>query len=260
MTGCGYLWSERVLTEDSASPASCRTVRGRRSKEYFSLTNLLIPGDMVHALRIPDVAVTTGQPGGVWCDRTWGLMRWSVRYVVRLPFDARAAARLRKRAVLNRVYAVFLPADVLAGSLFWYFLGHGPALGLLPVVMNVALFVLAVLDARWNASPKPSRTGRGDLYLPDLPPAVAQLWLESNPAVQTVDRKPTYRRWPPWVYAGGALVCTAITFGMVKWLFSGADIPMGILFLLPTLVVAALILTYMALPTGHTPLNSARDR
>jgi hypothetical protein len=42
---------------------------------------------------------------------------------------------------------------------------------------------------------------------------------------------------------------------MVTWLFSGVDIPLAILFVLPALVVAALTLAYLALPTGHLRLN-----
>lgn len=220
------------------------------------MTNLLIPADMVRSLQIPDVTVSTGEPGGVCCDRTWGLTRWSRRYVVRLPYDVRAAATLRKRAVLNRVYAVFLPAFVLAVSWFWFRLNQDPAPRPWPLVMNVGLIALSVLDGRWNASPKPSRTRRGDLYLLALPPAVAHLWLESNPGVQAVDREPTYRRWPPWVYAAGAFLCAAGAFGLLGWVFSGDEVPGPVLFVLPVVVGAGLGLAYLALPTGHTRLRS----
>ncbi|WP_030443650.1 hypothetical protein [Actinoplanes subtropicus] len=219
------------------------------------MTNLLIPADMVGVLRIPDVAVSTGEHGGVWCDRTWGRWRWSRRYVVRLPYDTAAAARLRKRAVLTRFNAVFGAGYILvvAWDLFrpdrsrWSFPW--------PLAMLAGLVVLSFLGDRWNAAPIPSRTGRGDLYLPGLPPAVAQLWLECNPRVRAVDRKPTYRRWPPWAYIAGAVLCVVIAFGLLEWLFSGADVPVEILFVLPALALTALSLAYLALPTGHRRLS-----
>jgi hypothetical protein len=221
------------------------------------LTNLLIPADVVSLLRIPDVAVSTGEPGGVWCDRTWGRWRLSRRHVVRLPYDVAAAAKLRKRAVSTRVYAIFLPAYLLFVAWNLSRPEQERSSSPWPMIMSVGLFALSVLDSRWNVAPVPSRTGRGDLYLPGLPPAVAQLWLESNPGVQAVDREPTYRRWPPRVYAAGALLCAAIAVGLVVWLFSGVDVSLAILFVLPALVIAALTLAYRTLPTGHTRLNGA---
>lgn len=221
------------------------------------MTNLLIPADLVSLLRIPDVAVSTGEPGGVWCDRTWGRWILSRRDVLRLPYDAAAAAKLRKHAVLTRVYVIFVVADVLV--LAWRLSRPEEQrwASPWPMIMNAGLIVLSTLNLRWNVAPAPSRTRRGDLYLPGLPPAAAQLWLESNPGVQAVDREPTYRRWPPWVYAGGALLCAAIAVGLVKWLFSGFDVPLAPLFASPAFVVAALTLAYLALPTGHTRLNRA---
>ena len=123
--------------------------------------------------------------------------------------------------------------------------------------MNVGLLMLLALQSQWKVASRPSRTRRGDLYLPGLPPAVAQLWVESNPGVQAVDREPTYRRWPPWVYAAGAVLCVAIAAGMVMWMFSGVDVPVEILFVAPVLLCAALCLAYLALPTGHTRLDGA---
>jgi len=126
-----------------------------------------------------------------------------------------------------------------------------------PLVMPASLIVPSFLRDRWNAAPIPSRTGRGDLYLPGMPPAVAQLWLERNPGVRAVDREPTYRRWPPRVYVAGPLLCAVIAFGLLEWLFSGADVPVEILFVLPSLAVAALTLACLALPTGHSRLTNA---
>jgi hypothetical protein len=219
------------------------------------LTNLLIPADLVSLLRIPDAAVSTGEPGGVWCDRTWGRWILSRRHVLRLPYDAAAAAKLRKHAVLTRVYVISAVADLLV--LAWRFSRPEQERWSTPwpIIVDAGPILLSILNLRWNVAPAPSRTGRGELYLPGLPPAVAQLWLESNPGVQAVDRAPTYRRWPPWVYAGGALLCTAIAVGLAKWLFSGSEVPLAPLFALPAFVVAALTLTYLALPTGHNRLN-----
>jgi hypothetical protein len=221
------------------------------------LTNLLIPADLVSELRIPDVAVSSGEPGGVWCDRSWGRWILSRRYVLRLPYDAVAAAKLRKLAVLNRVYVLFAIADLTV--LAWRFTTpeqqrwSSPW----PMIMNASVAALLILKVRWNVAPEPSRTRRGDLYLPGLPPAVAQLWLQSNPAAQVVDRKPAYRRWPPWVYAGGALLSAALTIGLARCLFSGRDVPLVPLLALPAVVAAALTLAYLALPTGHSRLSSA---
>jgi len=219
------------------------------------LTNLLIPAGLVSSLRIPDVAVSTGELGGVWRDRTWGRWRWSRRHIVRLPYDPVAAAKLRKYAVLSRVNKVFLPVYLVGLAWYWHRVDQARSPFPRAAIIIAASLLLSILGERWNAAPIPSRTGRGDLYLPGLPPAVAQLWLESNPGVQAVDRKPTYRRWSPWVYAAGSLLCAAIAAGLVGWMFSGADVPLPILFVLPAVIVAAVVLAYLALPTGHIRLN-----
>lgn len=219
------------------------------------MTNLLIPAGLVSSLRIPEVAISTGEPGGVWCDRSWGRWRWSRRrYVVRLPYDPAAAAKLRKHAVLSRVNSVFLPVYLVGLAWWWFPVDRARSLFPYASIMIAALVVLSILGDRWNAAPIPSRTARGDLYLPDLPPAVAQLWVEGNPGVQAVDRKPTYRRWAPWVYATASLLC-AITAGLLIWLSSVTDVPVTIAFVLPALLVAAVVLAYLALPTGHTRLH-----
>ena len=231
--------------------------RACSSSQRMPLTNLLIPADMVSALRIPDAAVSTGEHGGVWCDRTWGRWRWSHRYVIRLPYDPAAAARLRKHAVLTHAYAVFWPAYLLVVAWDVFRPDWGRWSFPWPLVMIAGLIALSFLSDRWNAAPIPSRTGRGDLYLPSLPPAVARLWLASNPGVRAVDRKPTYRRWPARVYVAGALLCAGIAFGLLAWLFSGADVPVELLFVAPALVAAALTQAYLALPTGNSRLNDA---
>src|SRR3982751_175818 len=123
--------------------------------------NLLVPADLVSALHIPDLAVTNGEPGGIWCGRRYGGTRWSRRYVVRLPYDRVAAAKLRKSTVLDFVRLVFLPLYLWAVLWSWHSSsGRTPW----PFFAAGGLIVLAVLEGRWRVGPELSRTGRGDLY------------------------------------------------------------------------------------------------
>ncbi|MEU7614385.1 hypothetical protein [Micromonospora sp. NPDC049204] len=84
-----------------------------------------------------------------------------------------------------------------------------------------------------------------DLYLPALPLAVAQLCLQCNPGVQAVDHELTRWRWSPWVCATRALLCVAITAGILKWQFSGLGVPMPPLIALRALIGAAMTLAYL---------------
>jgi hypothetical protein len=217
------------------------------------LVNLLIPADVVPRLRIPDLAVTTGEPGVFWCDRPWGRFRWSRRHVVRLPYDAVSAGKLRKRARLDRLHRVFLVAYLVPAVLVLF--DVRPDLAGWGFAASAVMVAVSLLDAHWDAAPKPSRTGRGDLYLPGLPPAVAQRWIEANPGVRQVDRMPTYRRYRPRVYVTAAVTCALAAGAIVVLLFDGADFPLLLLYVPPILAGSALVLAYRALPTGHLRLN-----
>jgi hypothetical protein len=210
------------------------------------LANLLVPAELVASLRIPDLTVSTGEPGGVWCPRPWGRLRWSRRYVIPLPYDPASAAKLRKQAVLDRVQQVFSPV-YLAIMLWFSFRPTNRAS--LPLFAAGALIVFALLESRWKVGPRIARTGRGDLYVPDLPPAVARRWLDDNPGVRRVKRKPTYRRWPSWAYVTAALVCVAGAAEANRYTSTGAS-------LLMVLALAGIVtFAYLALPTGHTRLD-----
>jgi hypothetical protein len=50
-----------------------------------------------------------------------------------------------------------------------------------------------VFDARWDVTPRPSRTGNRELYLAKLPDEVAGRWIAANPPVQAVAAAPVYR-------------------------------------------------------------------
>jgi len=209
------------------------------------LTNLLIPADLTSTLQVPDLTVSTGEPGGVWCAGSWGVLYWSRRYVVRLPYDPVAAAKLRKLAVLHRISLALLPV-YLSGMWVWL-RPIDPRLG--PVALCVLILVVAALRGRWQVNQIPSRTGRGDMYLPALPPEVAYRWLETNPGIRAVGRKPTYRRWPAWVYAAGSVVCAVGTIATARWLvIGGFDVA-------PAMMFGSLVLAYLALPTGQTRLH-----
>lgn len=210
------------------------------------MTNLLVPAALVPSLRIPDLTMSTGEPGGVWCERSWGTLRWSRRHVMRLPYDQASAAKLRKSAVLDRVQQVYLPV-YLAAVLWFYF--SPPSRTPLPIVTAVILVALTLLERRWKVGPALSRTGRGDLFLADLSPAVAQRWLYDNPGVRMVDRKPAYRRWPPWAYAIASLACVAGVGGANQVTSRGADLVMLLA------LVGIVTFAYLALPTGHTRLT-----
>jgi hypothetical protein len=217
------------------------------------LVNVLVPAALVPSLRIPDLAVTTGTPDVVWCERSCSPVRWSRRHIVHLPYDPAAAARLRKHARLGPVYTVVV-ATYLLLAILWFVYHVRPSIA--PLGLSGAMFVLSILNMWWDAPPKPVRTGVGDLYLPNLPAAVAQQWIERNPGVRAVDRMPTYRRYRPRVYVVAAVVCmlaAIVTGGIVV---DGADRPIELGFLPLAGLVAAATLTYLALPTGHTRLGN----
>ncbi|MGX6603180.1 hypothetical protein ACWKSP_13720 [Micromonosporaceae bacterium Da 78-11] len=210
------------------------------------MTNLLIPADAVPGLRIPELAVTTGGPDVVWCDRTWGRWRWS-RQRVRLPYDPASAARLRKGAWLLRLDVVVMPTYVVVGVLWLSdVLPAGWGLGAI-----AGRSALTVLEGWWTAKPDPTRTGRGDLYLPDLPAAVAERWIEANPGVRAVDRIPVHRRFRPRVYVLSALGCVLAAAGLVAPLAAAPDLVIVWLFLMVVLAGCAVGLLYRALPTGY---------
>jgi hypothetical protein len=222
------------------------------SSRENDVTNVLVPTAVIASLRIPALTVTTGTTDVIWCDRSWGRFRWSRRHRLRLPYDPTAAAKLRKRARLDALYAVLLLAALLQPILWfldvrltlpWGLIGSG------------VMFIVSMLDARWDAAPKPVRCGNGDLYLPALPATVAQQWIDANPGVRAVDRMPTYRRHPPWAYAAAALGCTLAAIATAVIVFDGRDHPLELFLAAPALVVAALCLAYRALPTGHIRLG-----
>ena len=216
------------------------------------MVNVLVPAAVVPSLRIPNLALNTGTPNVVWCRRSWSY-RWSRQHVLALPYDPVAAAKLRKRAKLDAVYAVLLLAYCLLAILA--VVDASPSISGWVAIVGVAMAVVSAIDARWDPAPKPVRTGRGDLYIPDLPPPVAQQWIEANPGVRAVDRRPTYRRFAAGVYVAAAMVCMLPAITMVRILFDGADHSLALLFAPPALVVAALSLAYHALPTGHARLR-----
>jgi hypothetical protein len=216
------------------------------------LVNLLVPAAVVPCLRIPGLAVTTGTPDVVWCDRSWNRFGRSRRRIVHLPYDPAAAARLRKRARLDPVYRVVVATHLLLGILWFLHVRPSAALLVLPGVM----IVLSMLDLWWDAPPKPVRTGIGDLYIPDLPSAVARQWIERNPGVRAVDHMPTYRRYRPRVYVIAALACMLAAIATGAIVVDGADHPIELAFAPIAGVVAASILVYRALPTGYTRLGN----
>ncbi len=212
------------------------------------MVNLLIPAAVVATLRIPEMALTTGGMDVVWHDRTWGRMRWSRRSVIRLPYDPAAAAKLRNYDRLNRFHLILPLYAILTG--FWVLHGGPPHswTGLAPSL----LFIIATaLEARWNVTPRPSRTGTGDLYLAGLPDEVAERWIAANPQVQAVAAAPVYRLFRPRAYILGAVVCALTAILAIRTLFDGEDHSLVFLVGPPALIIATFVFAYRAVPTGY---------
>jgi len=225
------------------------------------LTNLLIPAAVVPRLAIPDRAVTTGEPGPVWCDVSWGRTTLSRRHIVRLPYDGRAAARIRRRRRLDRlniVTYILSLAFSLADILYLHRHGVRSTPHWWPTLFPVAALGLSIAAAIARVSQTPLRTARGDLYLPNLPDALAEQWIAANPGVTAVPDKPRYRRFHPAVYLVGALACLLGAGRILALLSSGADLATIFVLALPVLVIAAVVLAILAVPGGHTRLH--RDK
>ncbi len=211
------------------------------------MVNLLIPAALVPRLLIPQLALTTGSPDVIWHDRRWG-WRWNHRKVIRLPYDRADAAKLRRFDWLTWFSLVLLIAVSIEG--IWW-LVNGMTVSWLRLVTPFVMLGVAELDRRWDVAPRPASTGNGDLYLAELPDAVAEQWISANPQMHIVSAAPVYRLFRPRVYVFGAVVCALTAVLAVRTMFDGKDHPLILMAAAPALIIAACVLAYRAIPTGY---------
>jgi hypothetical protein len=119
------------------------------------------------------------------------------------------------------------------------------------LALSLLFIVATAFEARWDVTPRPSRTGNGDLYLAGLPDEVAERWIAANPQVQVVAAAPVYRLFRPRVYIVGAVVCALTAILAIRTLFDGEDHSLVFLVGPPALIIATFVFAYRAVPTGY---------
>ncbi|WP_433361764.1 hypothetical protein ACQPZX_29100 [Actinoplanes sp. CA-142083] len=195
-------------------------------------------------LRIPPVALTTGDEQVVWCDRNWGPLRLGGPRI-KLPYDPMSAAKLRRGARFAHVHRVVLLAYViLAVAVIADWMPGGSTW--LPIA-TVVLLLAGFLANRWDVAPRPARTGAGDLYLAGVPEPVALRWTETNSFVRRVERAPVRRH-----FSRRAHLVTAAACGISAIVCAVIASPLGA----GILVVAALVALYRSFPAGYIRFES----
>jgi hypothetical protein len=226
------------------------------------MADVFVPLAVLPALSVPDVAVTDGSPDPVWVDMPLSTgYRYGRTRVVRLPFDARAAAVARRRLRADRFdRAVLTPLSlvlILLGLVMPH-LVEGPPMvwWFLPYALGVAVQLgTAGVLKRWSVAQQPELIGRLGVHLPGLPAEVAQRWVRDNAGVQVVTHRPRWRRFPSRAYRWASASCALA--GVAVWWFGLRDGEFGVLTLLafPALLIGALVLLVKALPIGFVRLD-----
>ncbi|MEU4238223.1 hypothetical protein [Actinoplanes sp. NPDC026619] len=118
---------------------------------------------------------------------------------------------------------------------------------------------LSIPDTSGAAPALPTPIRGGDLFLPGVPAALAAQWIDRNPGVYTVSRRPAVRRYPPHVYPIAAVLAllTAVQAVIVPAVDGVANPPWAWL-LGPALAAAGVTLAYKAIPFAH--VRYARPR
>lgn len=213
-------------------------------------TDLVVPAPLVPDVRMPSLAVTTGEADPEWVDVPMSTWRFRRRPSQRLPLDAASARRARRYVRLAPWSA--LVSLVLLG---WAALSFadlavpGP-----PMVFITVCVALAVVQSAGVGGELPRqvpyRTPPGDLRIPEVPVEVAQQWIEQNPGVIATDEpapRPHSRRF----YAAWSvpLVAAAVGLGVVL-ATNGREDPVLLRILAAVLFFTGVAMAWRMMPRG----------
>jgi hypothetical protein len=212
--------------------------------------NLLIPAGLVGRLDIPPLSLTTGGTDPVWLDAPANPNRLRRKPTIRLPYDVSTATAIR-RGRIYRLPMTGLVGAIVALSLAELVTDHTMPNGV-HLLSSAGLATATFAHVRWLNPVLPTALPGGDLYLKDVPAAVATEWMSRNPGVRTVDRRPVVRRFRPLVYsAGAAAVLVAAAQIIILLANDGVDDPLGAWLAAPALALAAATLAYKSARRPH---------
>ncbi|GIF20897.1 hypothetical protein BJ973_001197 [Actinoplanes tereljensis] len=222
--------------------------------------DLVVPAHLVAGLRIPALAITTGQPDNAWVDvpiSGWAFLR---RPAQRLPLDPRSARRARRYVQLAPwrlpiSLVIFLVLAVVDDRS-----GHTISDAAM-VAVFVPIGVLSRPSLGGQLPPQtPSRDQHGNLRIPNLPITVAQQWMNLNPGVTTTD-KPTPRPYARSFYASwsAGLILAAVTLGLAL-ANDGRENFILLWSAVPVLFVAGCAAALKMIPPGYIHLERGNDQ
>lgn len=204
--------------------------------------NLLVPAEAVPRLSIPDRALSTGAPDPVRVDFRG----------TSLPYDRGTALALRRR----RRVAPFLLAYTILGAAVAVFAPAPPGVHLF---WSSGLVGLSFTQALWHTPTVPSALPGGDLFLRNVPADVAAEWIDRNPGVHLVERRPAVRRFPPRAYPIAAvLLLLAAVQAAIVLAVAVAGEPASLWLLAPALATAGLTAAYKSIPFDHVRFTHSR--
>ncbi|GAA2632173.1 hypothetical protein [Paractinoplanes durhamensis] len=98
----------------------------------------------------------------------------------------------------------------------------------------------------------PAALRGGDLFLRGVPAADAERWIEQNPGVRTVSRRPVVRRYRARDYTVAAVVVLVVAVqAVIVPAVDGVENPMWLWLVGPALFAAGISLAYRSIPFGH---------
>ncbi|GIM95022.1 hypothetical protein [Paractinoplanes toevensis] len=101
-----------------------------------------------------------------------------------------------------------------------------------------------------GARPAPIRGG--DLFVRGVPAAVAEQWIERNPGVHTVSRRPVVRRYPARTYTIAAvLVLIVAVQAVIVPAVGETGNPFWVWLFAPALAATGITLAYKSIPFDH---------
>ncbi|MEU4427909.1 hypothetical protein AB0F81_45425 [Actinoplanes sp. NPDC024001] len=220
--------------------------------------DVIMPVASVPDLRVPPLAVTTGDPRVEWVDMPNGTWAFQLRPTMRIPYDPAGAVRARR-------HLRALPVDLAIRLVFVLimlttFVGEGPFLGLSSDTWLWARLgaIIAVIAwsfplRRWLPEQYPVTQAGRVVRVPHLPCEVAEEWVRLNPeTVRIVAENVPVRRYRPRVYVIWSAACFAGALLVGVALVRDA-VPGRLWLAVPALLIAAVVAIVKGAAPGLRP-------